>query len=195
MTPRQRMAAICALAAGGLVTGAGTYLGLVTGAISLDLGIGRRTRPLGPIDVRIAAPREVVFDVVTAPYAERTTRAMQEKVRVLDRGTDMLLAAHYTSIRGRLRATTVETVRFTRPERVDFRLVRGPVPYVVESFDLEGDGGDTRLRYTGELGTDLWRLGQRWGDLVAARWEVAVKASLDAVTVESEWRHRSGTRP
>jgi hypothetical protein len=28
----------------------------------------------------------------------------------------------------------VETVRFTRPERVDFRLVRGPVPLVVEAF-------------------------------------------------------------
>jgi hypothetical protein len=30
----------------------------------------------------------------------------------------------------------VETVRFTPPERVDFRLVRGPVPHVVETFLL-----------------------------------------------------------
>jgi hypothetical protein len=59
---------------------------------------------------------------------------------------------------------TVETVRFTRPERVDFRLVRGPVPHVVESFMLSEHDAGTRLVYEGELGTDLWALGQRWGN-------------------------------
>jgi len=41
----------------------------------------------------------------------------------------------------------VETVRFTRPGRVDFRLVRGPVPHVVEAFVLteQPDGAGTRL--------------------------------------------------
>ena len=34
----------------------------------------------------------------------------------------MVLAAHRTPVRGRLVATTVETVRFTRPGRIDFRL-------------------------------------------------------------------------
>jgi hypothetical protein len=50
----------------------------------------------------------------------------------------MVLAAHFTPLGGRLGlvAQTVETVRFTRPERVDFRLVRGPVPHVVEAFVL-----------------------------------------------------------
>ncbi|MET7297981.1 hypothetical protein [Embleya sp. NPDC005575] len=58
---------------------------------------------------------------------------MREKVRVPERGTDMVLAAHATPVPGgRLTATTTETVRFTRPDRVGFRLVRGPVPTVVE---------------------------------------------------------------
>lgn len=94
---------------GGAVFGAGTYLGLVTGTVPVDLGIGRRLRGLGPLSIRIDAPPAVVFDVIAEPYAERTSRAMQEKVRVIERGLDLVLAAHYTPIRGRLRATTVET--------------------------------------------------------------------------------------
>ena len=82
-------------------------------------------------------PRDRVFEVIKAPYGERVPRAVQEKLRVIERGSDMVLAAHYTPLRGRLKATTVETVRFYPPERVDFKLVRGPVPHVAESFLLE----------------------------------------------------------
>jgi hypothetical protein len=164
-------------------------LGLVTGALPLDVGIGRRTRPLGPQTVDVRAPREVVFEVIAQPYLGRATRAMREKVRVLERGSDMVLAAHSTPVAdGRLTAVTVETVRFTRPARVDFHLVRGPVPYVVESFVLTEHEAGTRLVYQGELGTDLWGLGQRWGRLVAARWEGAVAASLATVKKEAERR-------
>jgi len=99
-------------AVGGAALSAGTYLGLVTGTVPVDLGIGRRMRGLGPLSVLIDAPPEVVFDVIAEPYAERSSRAMKEKVRVLERGQDLVLAAHYTAIRGRLKATTVETVRF-----------------------------------------------------------------------------------
>lgn len=81
------------LAAASAVTG---YELLVRGALTLDLGIGRRVRPLGPITVRIAAPCETVFDVVAAPYLGRTPRAMRSKLRVLERGSDLVLAAHYT---------------------------------------------------------------------------------------------------
>jgi hypothetical protein len=166
----------------------GGYVGVVTGAVTVDLGLGRRTRPLGPQTVDIAAPRELVFDIVTAPYIERQVRAVADKIRVLERGTDMVLAAHRTPVRGRLVATTVETVRFTRPQRVDFRLVRGPVPHVVEQFVLTATGDSTRLVYSGELGTDLGWIGQRWGDRVAATWERTVAASLELVKVEEERR-------
>jgi hypothetical protein len=187
------MKAVTAVLAGGGVAaaaGVGTYLGLVSGAMPLDLGVGRRTRRLGPLTVDVEAPRELVFDVSAAPYAERAPRALREKVEVLERGSDMVLAAHRTPIRGGLVATTVETVRFTRPERVDFRLVRGPVPHVVERFELSESDGGTLLEYEGELGTDLWRLGQAWGDLVAERWERVVAASFEAIKAEAERRSR-----
>jgi hypothetical protein len=167
------------------------YVGLVTGACPLDLGIGRRVRPLGPQLVDIAAPREVVFDVIAEPYLGRAPRALADKLRVLERGSDMVLAAHFTPLGGRLGlvAQTVETVRFTRPERVDFRLVRGPVPHVVEAFVLtKQPASGTRLAYSGEIGADLWRAGQRWCALVARHWEQTVAASLATVKAEAERR-------
>ncbi|MDQ3326797.1 MAG: SRPBCC family protein [Actinomycetota bacterium] len=186
---RSSTVGVAALTACGAGAGAASiYLGLVTGAVPVDLGIGRTTRSLGPLSIDIVAPRETVFDVIAAPYEVRTPRAMQAKVTVLERGSDMVLAAHYTPIRGRLRATTVETVRFTRPERVDFRVVRGPVPHVVETFWLHEQGDITLLTYDGELGTDLWGLGRRWGDLVAARWQAVVAESFAAVKTEAERR-------
>ena len=95
-----------------------------------------------------------------------------------------------TSPRGGNRGSgpTVETVRFERPERVDFRLVRGPVPHVAESFLLEAAPDGTRLTWEGELGTDLWALGGWWGNRVARSWENAVRCSLDAVKAEAERR-------
>jgi len=74
----------------------------------------RNTR-LAPFGVDIAAPPQIVFDVLSEPYLGRQTRAVADKIRVLERGSDMVLAAHRTPLRGRLVATTVETVRFTRP--------------------------------------------------------------------------------
>jgi len=80
---------------------------LVTAAVPVDLGVGRRTRPLGPFGVDIDAPVEVVFEVLSEPYLGRQTRAAAEKIRILERGSDMVLAAHRTPVRGRLIATTV----------------------------------------------------------------------------------------
>jgi hypothetical protein len=191
---RQLLAA-SALAAGATAAG---YVGLVTGACPLDLGIGRRTRPLGPQHLKVAAPREAVFDLIAEPYLGRAPRALADKIRVLERGSDMVLAAHFTPLGGRLGlvAQTVETVRFTRPERVDFRLVRGPVPHVVEAFRLEegSAGAGTLLTYQGEIAADLWRLGERWSRLVGLRWEQTVAASLAAIKVEAERRAASKPR-
>jgi hypothetical protein len=169
------------------------YLGAVTGALTVDTGLRRRVRPLGPLSLDIAAERDVVYRLLTRPYLGRVTRALAEKVRVLERGADMVLAAHRTPIRGRLVVVTVETVRFTPGERVDFRLLRGPVPHVVEQFTLDGNDSGIRLDYHGELGTDFGALGAWWGAIVARRWEVAVDATMRAVKAEAErqaGRHR-----
>lgn len=175
--------------AAGLVVGIWSLV--VRGALTLDLGVGRRLQPLGPLTVRIAAPREVVFEVVSGPYLGRTTLALEKKLNVLERGTDFVLAEHFTGVYG-LTATTVETVRFESPSQVHFRLVRGPVPYVVEQFQLHETEGGTELEYRGELGTDLWAPGRWWGAAVARKWVAAVEASLDAVKVEAERRTMRG---
>jgi hypothetical protein len=173
------------------VVGAVLYRLLVRGSLTIDLGVGRRLQPLGPLTVRVDAPRDVVFDVIAAPYLGRTPRALESKLRVIERSPDFVLAAHFTPV-GRSVTTTVETVRFERPDRVHFRLVRGPVPHVVERFELHERDGVTELHYTGELGTDLWALGRAWGGRVARRWNAAVRASLDAVKTEAE--RRAGRR-
>ncbi|MBA3262325.1 MAG: SRPBCC family protein [Thermoleophilaceae bacterium] len=173
-----------------LAAAGGGYVLVVRGALTLDLGIGRRLRPLGPIERTIAAPPETVFDVIAAPYLGRTPRAMHDTLRVWERSSDMALAAHLTTT-GRLTTTTVETVRFERPHRISFRLLRGPVPHVVETYELGPKPGGTEFVYSGELGTDGWRLGQWWGDRVAAPWERAVGASVDSIQAEAERRARA----
>ena len=170
-----------------LAAAAGGYVLVVRGALTLELGVGRRVRPLGPITHTIAAPPETVFDVIAGPYLGRTPRAMRGKLHVWERGSDMVLAAHITRT-GSVTTTTVETVRFERPHRVSFRLLRGPVPHVLETYELREVPQGTELVYSGELGTDLWRLGQWWADRVARPWEGAVARSLDAIRVEAERR-------
>jgi hypothetical protein len=166
---------------------------LARGALTIDLGVGRSTRPLGPITVRIAAPRETVFDVIAEPYLRRTTRALAAKLQVLERGSDMALAAHLTPLSAGRTATTVETVRFERPDAVHFRLLRGPVPHVVETFCLADVDGATELTYSGEMGADLWALGRAWCKRVAPIWEQTVATSLQSTRHEAERRaHRSG---
>jgi hypothetical protein len=163
------------------------YRLLASGAVTIDLGVGRQTRPLGPVSRQIAASREAVFDVIATPYLGPTPRALRDKLQVWERGSDMVLAAHFTQVKCGV-TTTVETVRFTRPERIDFRVVRGPVPHLVESFVLEEADGGTKLTWQGELGTDLWALGAWWGDRVARAWEKAVRSSLEPIVVEAERR-------
>jgi hypothetical protein len=131
-----------------------------------------------------------VFDVIAAPYLGKTPRAMRDKLEVLERGEDMVLAAHFTPVGAGMTATTVETVRFERPRRITFRLVRGPVPHVIETFELRARDGGTDFTYEGELGTDLWRIGEWWGEQVGRRWVSAVEESLEGFAAESERRAR-----
>jgi hypothetical protein len=176
---------------------AGGFLLLVRGAVTIDLGWGRRTRELGPLTAAILASPEVVFDVIASPYLGRTPRAMADKLRVVERGEDMVIAEHFTTVLGgRMAATTVESVRFERPHSVHFRLLRGPVPLVTETFELKSDNGGTttKFEYRGELSTDLWSVGAYWGRIVARRWETAVSDSLQSIRTEAERRARAGGR-
>jgi hypothetical protein len=175
----------CAALAGTATTGA--YIGLVTGRLTLDLGIGRRTRPLGPLHLDIAARRETVYAVAAAPYANRQTRAMREKVEILERAGQMVLAAHRTPVGSGLTAVTVETVTLDPPNRMGFRLLRGPVPHVIETLPSRrpptGPGSATPASSAPAFGGSA-RPAVTWSPTAGC----TVRDSMAAIKTESERR-------
>jgi hypothetical protein len=152
------------------------------------VGWGRSFHALGPISVLVDAPRELVFDQIASPYLGRTPASLRGKLDVLDRGTDMAVAAHRTRLPW-MDAVTVEALHFDPPAGVTFRLLRGPVPHVVEEFALEEQEAGTLLLYRGELGADLWLLGRIFGgSVVRPVWERTVAASLGQIKTGAEQR-------
>src|SRR3954471_460645 len=99
--------------------GRGFYRLGARGPLTLATGVWGGVRALGPVDFVIAAPREVVFDVIATPYLDRTPRALQRELAVWERGSDMVLAAHFTEVKcGRKK--TVETVLSVWLGGIDF---------------------------------------------------------------------------
>jgi hypothetical protein len=164
---------------------AGGFLALAMGRLHLDLGWGRSVHPLGPIRIRIEAPRELVYEILSAPYVGR---ARSDSIDVLARGESLVIAAHLTKVHF-YEARTVEAIDFAPPERIGFRHLTGPVPHAVEEFRLEQDGDATDLQYDGELGIDFFLLGRiaarRW---VIPQWHGAVREHLDDVKARAEQR-------
>jgi Polyketide cyclase / dehydrase and lipid transport len=169
---------------------AGVFLLLAMGRLHLDLGWGRSLHKLGPITTRIAAPPELVFEVISAPYLGRAPGG--SGIEVLARGEGVVVAAHHTKVHF-YTARTVEVVRFEPPTRVGFRHLTGPVPHAVEEFTLEEVEGATELRYGGEIGIDFFLLGRIAGrHWVRAQWERAVREHLDEVRERAEQRSAHG---
>jgi len=178
--------------AGLLVAGAGTvFLLFAMGRLGLDLDWGRSRHELGPITIEIAAPVELVFEILEAPYVGR---ARGEGIEVLARGEDMVVASHLTKVHF-YTARTVEVIELERPERIRFRHLHGPVPHALEAFELTGEGERTTLRYGGELGIDFFVLGRvagrRW---VVPQWERVVRAHLEEVKERAEARSERALR-
>jgi len=169
----------------------GGFLALAMGRMHLDLGWGRSIHPLGPIRVRIEAPRELVFEMLSAPYLGR---AGNESIEVLARSESLVVAAHLTEVHF-YTARTVEAVELERPSRMGFRHLTGPVPYAVEEFRLEADGDATELHYDGELGIDYFWLGRlaarTW---VVPRWNRTVGAHLSELQPRAETRGERARR-
>jgi hypothetical protein len=177
---------------------AGMFLLLARGRMHLDLGWGRSIHPLGPLEVQIAAPRALVFELIAAPYLGRAPAG--PGIDVVARRGDIAVAAHHTRVHF-YTARTVEVVDFDPPSRVGFRHLTGPVPHAVEEFALSESNGSTRLRYTGEIGIDFFLLGRiagrRW---VRPQWEQAVGGHLDELKDRAEQRAarrvtRAGPQP
>ena len=178
--------AVGALGALLIAWAAGAFFLLAMGRLTLDLGWGRSVHPLGPITFGIAAPRDLVFEIITAPYSGRTPSG--SGIEVLARSDELVVAAHHTKVHF-YTARTIEIVELEPPDRVGFRHLAGPVPYAVEQFELDESGGGTELRYTGEVGIDFFVLGRlaarHW---VRPQWERAVREHLEDVKGSAEQR-------
>jgi hypothetical protein len=179
--------ALCALL---IASMAASFLLLAMGRLNLDLGWGRSIHELGPITVRIAAPRELVFEIIAAPYLGRAPGG--SGIEVVARSDDLVVATHHTKVHF-YTARTVEAIEFEPPTRVGFSHLTGPVPYAVEQFALEETPEGTELRYSGELGVDFFMLGRiaarRW---VRPQWERVVRDHLEDLTQRVEQRATRG---
>jgi len=161
---------------------------MVRGRLTLDARLGRTLHPLGPVAIEIDAPRELVYQQLSAPYLGRTPRRAAETLEVIERGSDMVIARHFSKV-AFLTSETVESVRFEAPERISFRHLRGPVPHAVETFELSEKNGRTRLVYSGELGIDFWVLGNLAGRYwVTPTWLGIVEQHLAEVKDQVEAR-------
>jgi hypothetical protein len=165
---------------------AGAFLLLAMGRLHLDLGWGRSVHELGPIEVRIEAPRDLVFELISVPYLDRAPG--DSRIDLLARGTDLAVARRHTKVHF-YEARTVELIEFEFPARVGFRHITGPVPYAIEEFKLEQAEQGTLLRYGGEVGIDFFLLGQiavrYW---VRPQWERAVREHLEELKRRAEER-------
>jgi hypothetical protein len=166
---------------------AGGFLALAMGRLHLDLGWGRSRHELGPLAVEIEAPRELVHEILSAPYLGRIS---DDSIEVLTGDEKVVVAAHLTKVHF-YEARTVEVIELDPPERIGFRHLTGPVPEALEEFRLEGEGEGTVLRYDGTLGIDFFWLGRlaarRW---VLPQWNRAVSEHLEEVKAKAEQRAR-----
>ena len=175
------------LAALMVIGGAALFLALAMGRLHLDLGFGRSFHQLGPITTTIRAPRELVFEMIAAPYFGRSSAAAAG-IEVLAKSDGLVVARHHTRVHF-YTAQTTEAVDFTPPSRVGFRHLTGPVPYALEEFALQETAAGTELHYSGQVGIDFWLLGRiagrRW---VRPQWERVVAAHIEDLKQRAETR-------
>lgn len=102
--------------------------------------------------MRVAAPRPLCFEVVAA--AGKTIEVRSDSERVVE----------FETAHGGRAIRTVELVRLTPPERIDYRWIEGPLPAVEETIFFEEAGPrETALVYTGRFapgrGARAWLVG------------------------------------
>ncbi|CAN5866861.1 hypothetical protein BH23ACT12_BH23ACT12_03320 [soil metagenome] len=53
--------------------------------------MGRSVHSLGPIEVIIDAPRELVYETISSPYLGRTPKALKDEIQVLERSGSLVV--------------------------------------------------------------------------------------------------------
>ena len=85
-------------------------------------GAGAGSRWVSPVE--IAAPRELLYEILSAPYLGR---ARSDTIDVLAASGTLVLAAHLTKVHF-YEARTVKAIELEPPSRMGFRHLTGPVP-------------------------------------------------------------------
>jgi hypothetical protein len=177
--------AVGVLAALIVASSAALFLALAMGRLHLDLDLGRSFHQLGPITATIRAPRELVFEIIAAPYLGRVSAP---GIEVLARSDHLVIARHHTRVHF-YTAQTTEAIEFAAPARVGFRHLSGPVPHALEEFALEETDAGTELRYSGEIGIDFFILGRIAGrHWVRPQWERVVAPHIEDLKERAEAR-------
>ncbi len=101
--------------------------------------------PLPSLSLPIRARLELVFQLIAAVGQGPDAR----HARVQERpAPDRLIVEFTTRVLGRT-VRTLEEVRLHPPDRITYRLLRGPLPEVEEEFRLEASDPGVILRYAG----------------------------------------------
>jgi hypothetical protein len=126
--------------------------------------------------------------VISGPYLGKTPRALGDKLEVLERGSDLVLA-HFTDVGWGLTAPPWRPFASSAPSgsRSAWSVGRCRTCSRRSSFAMSATGPTSSTAAS----SDLWALGKWWGARVARRWEETVAASVQAVRVEAERRAAS----
>jgi hypothetical protein len=108
------------------------------------------TIDIGPINVSIAAPRYLVFQVLRSLGDTRDSDEENE-VRVVHEDESRRVVEFQRTVKGK-RVRAVEEIVYDPPDRVTFQHVEGPYPEMREEMTLEDDSGkETSLVYKGSF--------------------------------------------
>ena len=106
---------------------------------------------LRPQSVEIDAPRELVFQLLTAFRRGRVAGDSSESTRLVSEAGDTKVVEFRTKA-GPFTYTTVEEVTLFEPGRIAFRHVEGPLDFCEEEFTLEETpDGETLLTHSGSF--------------------------------------------
>ena len=113
-----------------------------------------RPIPLVPQSVAIVAPRELVFQMLTAFRRGRLSGDNAESTRLISEEGNVKIVEFHTKS-GRFTYRTVEKVILRPPERIEFEHLEGPLVFSEETFILEETPhGATLLTHTGSF---IWK--------------------------------------
>ncbi len=145
---------------------------------------------LRPQTIRIDAPRELVFQMMSHFGRGRLPGDYSEASRVVCREGDRVVVEFRTRA-GFFTYTTLEEVRLHPPERIEFRHLEGPLAYAVEEFVFRAVAERrTELTHSGEFVWSGFPFFGRLGGLMYTRpvFERAIAAHMAQVKAAAEAR-------